>query len=77
MSARAAAADLVVRLPIERFTLECGARLLVSQRRDAPVIALQMGLVLKPGSSEPWTPYRVFAAMTEAGTSRATPPIRV
>ncbi len=32
-----------------------------------PVIALQMGLVLKPGSSEPWTPYRVLAAMTEAG----------
>jgi acyl-CoA reductase-like NAD-dependent aldehyde dehydrogenase len=32
-----------------------------------PVIALQMGLVLKPGSSEPWTPYRVFAAMSEAG----------
>lgn len=32
-----------------------------------PVVALQMGLVLKPGSSEPWTPYRVFAAMVEAG----------
>ena len=32
-----------------------------------PVIPLQMGLVLKPGSSEPWTPYRVFAAMTAAG----------
>ncbi len=32
-----------------------------------PVIPLQMGLVLKPGSSEPWTPYRVFAAMVEAG----------
>lgn len=32
-----------------------------------PVIALQMGLVLKPGSSEPWTPYRVFSAMVEAG----------
>ena len=32
-----------------------------------PVIALQMGLVLKPGSSEPWTPYRVFAAMVQAG----------
>ena len=32
-----------------------------------PVIALQMGLVLKPGSSEPWTPYRVYAAMVEAG----------
>jgi len=44
VSARAGTADLVVRLPIERFTLECGARLLVSQRRDAPVIALQMHL---------------------------------
>lgn len=32
-----------------------------------PVVALQMGLVLKPGSSEPWTPYRVYAAMVEAG----------
>ena len=35
-----------------------------------PVIALQMGLVLKPGSSEPWTPYRVFAAMVKAGIPR-------
>ncbi|MAT72575.1 MAG: aldehyde dehydrogenase [Planctomycetaceae bacterium] len=35
-----------------------------------PVIALQMGLVLNPGSSEPWTPYRVFAAMVEAGIPR-------
>ncbi|MGL4513455.1 MAG: aldehyde dehydrogenase family protein [Lacipirellulaceae bacterium] len=35
-----------------------------------PVIALQMGLVLKPGSSEPWTPYRVYAAMVEAGIPR-------
>lgn len=32
-----------------------------------PVIALQMGLVLKPGSQEPWTAYRVAAAMAEAG----------
>ncbi len=32
-----------------------------------PVIALQIGLALKPGSQEPWTPYRVAAAMTEAG----------
>lgn len=32
-----------------------------------PVVALQMGLVLKPGSSEPWTPYRVYSAMVEAG----------
>jgi acyl-CoA reductase-like NAD-dependent aldehyde dehydrogenase len=32
-----------------------------------PVVALQIGLMLKPGSQEPWTPYRVFAAMREAG----------
>ncbi len=32
-----------------------------------PVIPLQIGLALKPGSQEPWTPYRVAAAMIEAG----------
>ena len=32
-----------------------------------PVLPLQIGLVLKPGSSEPWTPYRIFAALTQAG----------
>ncbi len=32
-----------------------------------PAIAMQIGLVLKPGSQEPWTPYRMFAALTEAG----------
>ena len=32
-----------------------------------PVIALQLGLVLKPGPQEPWTPYRIFSAYTEAG----------
>jgi acyl-CoA reductase-like NAD-dependent aldehyde dehydrogenase len=32
-----------------------------------PVIALQIGLALKPGSQEPWTPFRVAAAMIEAG----------
>lgn len=37
-----------------------------------PVIALQMGLVLKPGSSEPWTPYRVYAAMVAAGIPAET-----
>ena len=26
-----------------------------------------MGLVLKPGSQEPWTPYRMFSAFVEAG----------
>jgi len=32
-----------------------------------PVIPLQLGLVLKPGPQEPWTPYRMYAAYTEAG----------
>ncbi len=32
-----------------------------------PVIPLQLGLVLKPGSSEPWTAYRVAAAFEQAG----------
>ncbi len=35
-----------------------------------PVIPLQVGLVLKPGSSEPWTPYRITAAFFEAGIPR-------
>ncbi len=32
-----------------------------------PAIPLQIGLALKPGSSEPWTPYRMFYAYVEAG----------
>ena len=32
-----------------------------------PVIPLQFGLVLKPGSQEPWTVYRVAAAFQKAG----------
>jgi acyl-CoA reductase-like NAD-dependent aldehyde dehydrogenase len=32
-----------------------------------PVIALGVGLVMKPGGQEPWTPYRMAAAMMEAG----------
>jgi acyl-CoA reductase-like NAD-dependent aldehyde dehydrogenase len=35
-----------------------------------PAIALQLGLVLKPGPQEPWTPYRIFAAFTDAGVPR-------
>src|SRR5258708_25600156 len=31
-----------------------------------PVIPMQVGLVLKPGPQEPWTPYRMTAAFTEA-----------
>jgi acyl-CoA reductase-like NAD-dependent aldehyde dehydrogenase len=32
-----------------------------------PVVPLQFGLLLKPGSQEPWTPYRIAAAFVEAG----------
>jgi acyl-CoA reductase-like NAD-dependent aldehyde dehydrogenase len=32
-----------------------------------PIIPMQIGLVLKPGPQEPWTPYRMAAAFTAAG----------
>ncbi len=32
-----------------------------------PIIPLQVGLVLKPGPQEPWTPYRMAAAFFAAG----------
>ncbi|MCS7046905.1 MAG: aldehyde dehydrogenase family protein [Gemmataceae bacterium] len=32
-----------------------------------PIIPLQIGLVLKPGPQEPWTPYRMTAAFVQAG----------
>jgi acyl-CoA reductase-like NAD-dependent aldehyde dehydrogenase len=32
-----------------------------------PAIALKTALVLKPGSAEPWTPYRIIQAMIKAG----------
>ncbi len=35
-----------------------------------PVIPLQIGLVLKPGPQEPWTPYRMFEAFAQAGIPR-------
>jgi acyl-CoA reductase-like NAD-dependent aldehyde dehydrogenase len=35
-----------------------------------PIIPLQVGLVLKPGPQEPWTPYRMAAAFVEAGIPR-------
>jgi acyl-CoA reductase-like NAD-dependent aldehyde dehydrogenase len=35
-----------------------------------PVIPLQVGLVMKPGSSEPWTPYRMTEAFFQAGVPR-------
>lgn len=35
-----------------------------------PIIPLQIGLVLKPGPQEPWTPYRMAAAFFEAGIPR-------
>ena len=35
-----------------------------------PILPLQVGLVLKPGPQEPWTPYRMAAAFFEAGIPR-------
>ncbi|MBM3778666.1 MAG: aldehyde dehydrogenase family protein [Acidimicrobiia bacterium] len=35
-----------------------------------PVIPLQVGLVLKPGPQEPWTPFRMAAAFFQAGIPR-------
>jgi acyl-CoA reductase-like NAD-dependent aldehyde dehydrogenase len=35
-----------------------------------PVIALQVGLVLKPGPQEPWTPYRMTEAFAQSGVPR-------
>ena len=35
-----------------------------------PIVPLQIGLVLKPGPQEPWTPYRMAAAFFEAGVPR-------
>ncbi len=32
-----------------------------------PIIPLQVGLVLKPGPQEPWTPYRMTSAFIQAG----------
>lgn len=32
-----------------------------------PIIPMQIGLVLKPGPQEPWTPYRMTAAFVKAG----------
>jgi acyl-CoA reductase-like NAD-dependent aldehyde dehydrogenase len=35
-----------------------------------PAIALKTALVLKPGSSEPWSPYRIVQAMIKAGVPK-------
>jgi len=35
-----------------------------------PVIPMQVGLLLKPGPQEPWTPYRMTAAFVEAGVPK-------
>ena len=35
-----------------------------------PIIPLQIGLVLKPGPQEPWTPWRMVQAFFEAGIPR-------
>jgi acyl-CoA reductase-like NAD-dependent aldehyde dehydrogenase len=35
-----------------------------------PIIPMQLGLVLKPGPQEPWTPYRIAEAFFAAGIPR-------
>ena len=35
-----------------------------------PIIPMQIGLVLKPGPQEPWTPFRMAAAFFQAGIPR-------
>src|SRR6186997_1733977 len=35
-----------------------------------PIIPMQVGLVLKPGPQEPWTPYRVAESFFQAGVPR-------
>src|ERR687897_815090 len=35
-----------------------------------PIIPMQIGLVLKPGPQEPWTPYRMTEAFFQAGVPR-------
>src|SRR5262245_56561237 len=35
-----------------------------------PIIPLQVGLVLKPGPQEPWTPYRMAQAFVQAGVPK-------
>jgi hypothetical protein len=35
-----------------------------------PAIAMKVALVLKPGSSEPWSPYRIAQAMIKAGVPK-------
>ncbi len=35
-----------------------------------PVIPMQIGLVLKPGAQEPWTPFRMTEALYKAGVPR-------
>ncbi len=36
-----------------------------------PAFALKVPLVLKPGSAEPWTPYRIIQALIKAGAPRS------
>ena len=35
-----------------------------------PAVAMKIGLILKPGGSEPWSPYRIIQAMIKAGVPK-------
>jgi acyl-CoA reductase-like NAD-dependent aldehyde dehydrogenase len=37
-----------------------------------PIVPMQIGLVLKPGPQEPWTPYRMASAFVQAGIPAAS-----
>ncbi len=37
-----------------------------------PSFALKIPLVLKPGSAEPWSPYRIIQALIKAGASKGS-----
>src|SRR4029077_10917937 len=39
-------------------------------QRLLPIIPMQVGLVLKPGPQEPWTPYRMANAFIQAGVPK-------
>ena len=38
-----------------------------------PIIPMQIGLVLKPGPQEPWTPFRMTQAFIQAGVPKVRP----
>ena len=66
--ARKAAASWSATRPRRRCSAPCCRRIRPAYTRSGcRSIPLQIGLVLKPGPQEPWTPYRMIAAYIQAG----------